>query len=275
MITSAANARLRRVAALNRSAGQRREEGAFVIEGVKMFLEAPKALLREVYVSSSFSTDGACKQKLADLGYETVEDSLFARVADTRTPQGILCVAAQPHYRWEDLFHGGNGEAARPLLPVLEDIQDPGNLGTIFRSAEASGATGVILGGQTADLFNPKTIRATMGSVFRMPYFYAQDLRPAVARLRERGVWVYAACLRGGKPYTQTDCRRACAFLIGNEGKGLREETVSLARERVYIPMAGQVESLNAAVATSLFLYEARRQREGMPGIPRGKAFPC
>ncbi len=147
------------------------------------------------------------------------------------------------------------------LFIILEDIQDPGNLGTIFRTAEAAGADGVIMSSWTADIYNPKTIRSTMGSVYRVPFFHVDQMEEAVRRLQKAGVAVYAAHLGGTAAYDACDYQKSTAFLIGNEAKGLREETAACADARITIPMAGKVESLNAAVASSILLFEAARQR--------------
>ena len=114
----------------------------------------------------------------------------------------------------------------------------------------------------TVDLFNPKTVRATMSAIFRMPFLYTDDLVGEIRRLREEdGIAVYAAHLRASKPYDETDCRKPCAFLIGNEGNGLTEEAADAASGRVHIPMQGSIESLNAAMAAGILLFEAARQR--------------
>ena len=148
-----------------------------------------------------------------------------------------------------------------PLLLLLEDVQDPGNVGTILRTAEAAGVSGVFLSGKCADLFQPKVIRATMGSVFRVPFRVEQDICGTVAWLQEKGVRLYAAALEGSESFFCNSYTEPCAFLIGNEGNGLSAELLQTADQRVRIPMSGRVESLNAAVAAAVFLYEAKRQR--------------
>ncbi len=149
------------------------------------------------------------------------------------------------------------------LLLVLEGLQDPGNLGTIFRTGEGAGVAGIILGGGTVDPCNPKAVRATMGSIYRVPFVSAEDLPGAVDRLRQQGIRTYAAHLEGKRYYDSFSFLGGTAFLIGNEGKGLSGELADRAEEYVKIPMEGQVESLNAAVAASLLMYEVHRQRSG------------
>ena len=146
---------------------------------------------------------------------------------------------------------------------ILEDIQDPGNLGTIMRTAEGAGAAGVIMSRGCVDIYNPKTIRSTMGSAYRVPFLYVDDLKAAIEKIRSCKIDVYAAHLKGETYYDDINYHRA-AFLIGNEGNGLREETAALADRYIKIPMSGQVESLNAAVSTAILMYEFRRQRRAV-----------
>ncbi|MCM1024956.1 MAG: RNA methyltransferase [Roseburia sp.] len=259
MITSSANQKVRQIVRWQQKAKERREAGVFLTEGFKLFEEAPAEMVREVYVSQGALEKNDCyavRDKLDNLGYETVTDDIFSKMSDTRTPQGILCVLRQPQYSLERLLSGD-----APLLAVLENIQDPGNLGTILRTGEGAGITGVIMSKKTVDIFNPKTIRATMGSIFRVPFLYVEDLQDTIRSLQKKGIRTYAAHLEGKRYYDSFSFRGGTAFLIGNEGGGLSRETAELAEEYLKIPMEGKVESLNAAVAASLLFYEAQRQR--------------
>lgn len=268
MITSSSNRRVKQIVQWQRSAKERREAGVFLAEGFKMFEEAPEGSVREVYLSESAyrkqDLSPALRDRLERTGYELVADDVLGKMADTRTPQGILFVVQQPRHTLSRML-----EAPSPLLMILENIQDPGNLGTIIRTGEGAGVTGVIICGETVDLYNPKAVRATMGSVFRVPCLYADSLSEVAGRLRERGIHVYAAHLAGKRYYDSFSFLGGTAFLIGNEGSGLSAEAAGLAEEFVKIPMEGQVESLNAAVAASLLMYEAQRQRK--TGGGRGK----
>lgn len=260
MITSSSNKRIKEIIQLNQKAKIRRERDVFIVEGMKMFLEAERNRIEEVYVSESAlkQLSNACIQKLETLSfpYETVSDEVFRKMSDTQTPQGILCVVKRYHYELEELLQFDN-----PFFIVLEDIQDPGNLGTIFRTGEGAGVTGILMSRHTADIYNPKTIRSTMGSIYRMPFVYTENLSAAISRLKEKKIAVYAAHLQGTQFYDECDYRKGTAFLIGNEGNGLREETAKQADTYIKIPMEGKVESLNAAVASSILMYEAARQR--------------
>ncbi len=263
MITSSANKRIKEIIQLNQKAKVRREKDVFLVEGIKMFLEAPTGRIAEVYVSESAKKQlsEACQNKMTEVSQmgapiETVSDEVFAKMSDTKTPQGILCVVKQYHYSIEEMLAVPNS-----LFVLLEDIQDPGNLGTIFRTGEGAGVTGILMSNHTADIYNPKTIRSTMGSIYRMPFCYLPDFSSAIARLKAKKITLYAAHLQGAKFYDACNYQTGAAFLIGNEGNGLKEETARQADTYIKIPMAGAVESLNAAVATSILIYEAARQR--------------
>jgi TrmH family RNA methyltransferase len=258
MITSVTNKKVKSIVQLNKKAGLRRKEGVFIAEGIKMFLEAPLESVLEVYVSEGFHKVSQIEQKLMQCGYETVSEEVFSKISDTQTPQGILCVLKQSHYSLKDMLEG----QGVPLFLIVEGLQDPGNLGTILRTGEGAGVSGVIMSKDTVDIFNPKTIRSTMGSIYRVPFFYADDIVQTVKALQKDGIKVYAAHLKGEESYSRCDYTGGTAFLIGNEGNGLSEELSEAADNYIKIPMKGQVESLNAAVSASLLMYEAARQRE-------------
>ena len=256
MITSASNAQIKNLIQLQKKGKARREQDVFVAEGIKMYREAPKELVEKVYISKSFSERAEAAEFLGCRNLEIVEDRIFQSAADTKTPQGILAVIRRQHYSLQQVLAGEN-----PLLMILENLQDPGNLGTILRTGEGAGVTGVLMSADTVDIYNPKTIRSTMGSIYRMPFCYVEDLGQAMAELKRRRIAVYAAHLKGTKDYDAPDYRGGCGFLIGNEGNGLTEELAARADEYIRIPMCGNVESLNAAVASAVLMYEAYRQR--------------
>lgn len=256
MITSASNQQLKNLSALMKKPKERKEQKSFVIEGTKMFLEAPPEWVQKVYVSESFQEENGHQSFIESYDFEVVSDSAFHAVSDTKTPQGILAVLRMPEYDWEELMAGRDTH-----LLVLESIQDPGNLGTMLRTGEGAGITGVVMNRTTADLFNPKTIRSTMGSIYRVPYYICDDLGEAIDKAKVSGVHFYAGHLKGSYMYDEPDYRQATGFLIGNEGSGLTDELAEHADAYVRIPMAGKVESLNAAVSASLLMYECSRQR--------------
>lgn len=257
MITSSANSQIKNMILLKKKARERSRQDVFLVEGIKMFRELPAERLQKVYVTPGFLGRPEHERLLEDCDYEVVSEAVFESISDTKTPQGVICVVKQYHYRPEDLTVG-----AAPLCMALENLQDPGNLGTIFRTAEGAGVTGILLSKDCVDLYNPKVIRSTMGSVYRMPFYYAEDFHGVLRQWKKQGIGLYAAHLKGQRTYDREDYRRPSAFLIGNESQGLTEETAKLADHYIRIPMSGQVESLNAAVASAILMYEARRQRQ-------------
>lgn len=258
MITSTSNARVKELVQLQKKSKVRNEQGVFLVEGVKMYQEIPQEQLVKIYVSETF----ADKQKeeinrLKDRRkLEYLSDHVFQYVSDTKTPQGILCVVRQSTYCLEDIL-----EAEDAHLLVLDNLQDPGNLGTILRTAEGAGVTGIIISKESVDIYNPKVIRSTMGSIYRVPFVYVEDLKEAIEKVKAHGIFTYAAHLDGKNSYDKEDYTKKTAFLIGNEGNGLRKEIADLADTWIRIPMQGQVESLNAAIATSVLMFETARQR--------------
>ena len=242
---------------LQKKARDRRETRSFVIEGVRLFSEAPAGKILKIIVSESFLKQKQAQKLLEGRRYETVSDPVFEMLSDTKTPQGIMAVIRQYEYSLTDLIPQGKP----PLILILETIQDPGNLGTMFRAAEAAGVTGILTDRNTADPYNPKTVRSTMGSIFRMPFVITDDLTASVTELKQRGIRIFAAHLEGSVSYDLQDYREGSAFMIGNEANGLKKETASLADSMIRIPMQGSVESLNAAMAATVLLFEASRQR--------------
>ena len=242
MITSTKNDQVKAVIELKKKARARNEQGLFVVEGVRMAAELPKDQVKSVYVSETFAKDPANAAFLAEYpGYELVSDQVFRQFS----------------YGMDEIL-----KSDRPAhLMVLENLQDPGNLGTILRAGEGAGITGLIMSRDTVDIYNPKVIRSTMGSVFRVPFCYTDDLEQTVLDLKARGIRVFAAHLAGKNNYEQEDYTGNTAFLIGNEGNGLTEKLSSMADTWVKIPMAGKVESLNAAIAASILMFETARQR--------------
>lgn len=257
MISSTSNQQVKKLVQLQKKGKARREQNAFIVEGIRMFSEIPDAWIQQIFVSESFLL--ANPDKLFGKEYEVLADKVFEYVSDTKTPQGVLGVVKMPDYTREDILKAVDGRA--PLVLLMENIQDPGNLGTMFRSGEGAGVTGIIMDKTTVDIFHPKTVRATMGGIYRVPFIIVDDIKDGIRLLQERGIKVYAAHLQGSCCYDEPDYRAGCGFLIGNEGNGLTDEAAGLADQYIRIPMGGQLESLNAAVAASLLMYEANRQR--------------
>lgn len=249
IITSTSNALAKQIVQYKKKKKDRDRDGIYIVEGIRMFNEVPKEDIVKVYVSKTLYE----KEHIEGTIFS---DEVFRYVSDTMTPQGVLCLVKQKNYKREEVVKGEN-----KLLLLLEDIQDPGNLGTMIRSAEAAGATGVIISKDSADIYNPKVIRSTMGSVFRVPFYYEEDMIGLVRDLKLQNVNIYAAHLDGNNSYDNVNYNKACGFLIGNEGKGLSEDLTKEANRLIKIPMEGQVESLNAAISATLLMFEAARQR--------------
>lgn len=258
MITSTSNVQIKQMIALLKKSKERKEQRAFVIEGRKMFDEICQDASRVVkaYFSDSYVKAGYADEVMRTVPYEIVADSVFDAMAETVTPQGVLAIVKMPEYSLEEML------ADAGTLVLLENLRDPGNLGTIIRTAEAAGVSGVILSKESVDIYNPKVIRSTMGAVYRVPFLYVEDFMELLKKLREKEVRLLAAHLKGKKTFDQADYTGKVGILIGNEANGLSEEASELANEKVLIPMAGSVESLNAAVAAALLMYEAFRKQK-------------
>lgn len=259
-ITSGSNPRIRQVVQLQKKRRERDETGLFPAEGIRLFEEIPTDRLEQIFVSDSFLQREDAGEILAKAeGKEifSVKDSVFAGMCDTRTPQGILALVRKRDWTMEEIL----SLSENPFFMMAENLQDPGNLGTILRTGEGAGITALILSKGTVDIYSPKVTRSTMGSLFRVPFLYVEDMAETVSLLCGHGIEVYAAHLEGSVPYDEPDYTRPAAVLIGNEGNGLTEQTAEACSRRVRIPMEGSVESLNAAMSAGIFMYEVHRQR--------------
>lgn len=256
MITSTGSAQVKHVISLLSKAKARREDKEYVVEGIRMVSEVPSDALVKVYMSETFADNNG--NSYGDKA-EIVSDNVYNHMSDTKTPQGIMAVVRMREYTLSDIVSGKENGA--PLILCVENLQDPGNLGTIIRMGEAAGASGVIISSNSVDVYNPKVIRSTMGSIFRVPYLITDNLLETIEELKNNGIKVYAAHLDGKGAYTDMDYTGGTAFMIGNEGNGLTDEAAAKADCFVKIPMAGKVESLNAAIACTVLAFEAARQR--------------
>ena len=259
VISSLSNPQVKNLTLLQKKSKARDEQGIFVIEGFKMFEEARDlGILRKAYASESFYHDILAENPnyFEQLDYELLTDSVFKEVSETKTPQGILGTVAMTTYSLDSML-----KTPEVCLLLLEDIRDPGNLGTMIRTAEGAGITGIVFGDSTVDIYNPKVIRATMGSIYRVPFYQTEDFYHTLSVIKQEGITLYAAHLQGIPYDTEGSFRRSCAFLIGNEANGLSEQATKEADTLIKIPMSGKVESLNAAVAAAILMYEVARQR--------------
>jgi len=231
----------------------RRKEKLFVVEGPHLVEEAVDQIKFVVY-----SENLPLVRKLEGQGIECLKISRkqFADLSDVETPQGILAVVKQQEHDLQSVLKVKN-----PLVVFCVEIQDPGNLGTIIRTADAVSASGVILSKGTVDPYNQKVIRASMGSLFHLPIVQADDVFKTIKQLKEKNIQIVVTDISSKKDFFAIEYRKPCAILVGNEGSGLPKEIVGLADRSVKIPMPGKAESLNVGVSTAVILYEALRQR--------------
>lgn len=258
-ITSRDNPQVKLAAALLARRKEREETGLFVAEGLRLCLDAADSgvAIRTLLLTPEASERYPETDRLRRAAGRTliISGALAERIADTRSPQGVFAICEKLDIRRCAVTIKGSGHYL-----LLENIQDPGNLGAMLRTADALGIDGVFLGGGCADLYSPKVLRGSMGGIFRVPFSAADSLLPVIARLREAGVPVYAAALEetaltAGK----VDFSRGGAVLVGNEGSGLPEELIAACTAGLMIPMAGGANSLNAAVAAAILLWEMKR----------------
>ncbi|MCD7825995.1 MAG: RNA methyltransferase [Clostridiaceae bacterium] len=259
MISSTTNIQVKEILKLQKSARERKKKQIFVAEGEKLAAEAAfYGRLEKIYLSVGLygKKSRHIEELLHKHDFEVVEDSVFRSLSETVTPQGILGLVRMPSYELEEILADD-----RKAFLVLDDIRDPGNLGTILRTAEGAGMAGVILSRESVDLFNPKVVRSTMGSIFRIPFFYADDLTMVIETLRANCIPVYGTMMQGSQVYDRVDYRNGAAIVIGNEANGISQRVAEHLTGTVRIPMAGSLESLNAAVSAAILVYEIARQR--------------
>lgn len=258
VITSPNNEKIKELGRLISNSRERRKKGLYIVEGIRMFREIENAALEAVIVS-----EGAYEGYRRELDvYETkllvISDKIYMELSDTDTPQGIMAVVKIKEWTVDDILKRGES----PFLFIIEKLQDPGNLGTIIRTSEGAGVTGIMLSSDSVDLYNPKVVRATMGAIFRVPVYVSKNLIQDIEKVKKSGVKIYGAHLKGDIFYNNS-YNEGCAFLIGNEGNGLSEEVSQKADALIKIPMRGRLESLNAAASAAIIGYEVLRQRGG------------
>ena len=254
-IGSAKNGEFKRLLKLKNAAAARKE-GVFLLEGERAVLELPPEWETEsLWMASSYH--GKLPARLPEQVFR-LPDDLFQKAAETVHSQGILAVVRRPAFVLQDLLPE---RGKTPLWIVLENLQDPGNAGTILRTADACAASGIICTKGTVDFFNSKVIRSCMGSFFHIPFVTVQSIEEAAAFVHENGGMLVGTHLRTSLAYTDVNFRQAAAIVIGNEGSGMSEEAANLCDTLVKIPMPGRAESLNASVAAGVMMYEAVRQR--------------
>ena len=258
-IESLQNPKIKLVRSLHQNKG-RADAEAFIVEG--QINEIPNNWEIKFYlVSQTFI------QKFGIYKYEqranifVADDKTFAYACDTMTPQGILAVCSKSNAKISEKIMDELLKVDNPLFLLMENTQDPGNLGTVIRTADAAGVTAVFISNGSVDAFNPKVVRSAAGSIFNLPFFVDIDIVDIVEKLMQNRINVYAASLDGATDLYSLDLSGGCAFIIGNEARGLSIETIEHCSKAVKIPILGKAESLNASMACGILLYEAVRQR--------------
>lgn len=259
IITSESNGQIKELIKLQKQARERRKTKKFVAEGIKMVLEAINFdKLDKLYVSESAFDRTAQRlgDKLERIPYEVVADNVFKQISDTVTPQGVLATVNMPEYDVKEILSD-----ERKAWVLLDDLRDPGNLGTIVRTSEGAGMSGVIMSKESVDLFNPKVVRSTMGAIFRVKFCYVESLIDIIEEIKKSGYDVYATAMEGSEVYDCVDYTKGAAFIIGNEANGVSDAVFEKASQRIRIPMEGKLESLNAAVSAAIIMYEMAGQK--------------
>ncbi len=237
----------------------RDKENLFLVEGFRFVNDIPKNYQISAYVLSQTFC-----QQYDTTAYESrattyiVDDALFQAISDTQNPQGILAICEKKETSLQTLL---SQNIENPFFIVAEELNDPGNLGTIIRTADACGANGILLSKGSVDIYNPKVLRATMGSFFHIPILHSLELSEIFAFLKEKQIPLYATDLTANQYPYALPLEKSCAFLIGNEARGISEMSKTACHTHIKLPMMGQAESLNASVATAVLLYEVVRQR--------------
>ncbi len=266
------SARVRELARLHQK-DARSETGLFLLEGpqaVREALQFRAELIFDLFVTDEASykhPDIVDMAEAAGIVWETVSIPVVEALADTRTPQGVVAVCRQFPVSLRKIF----GDVERPLLvTIVEEVRDPGNLGTIIRASDAAGADAVILSGRSVDLYNPKVVRSTTGSMFHIPIAVGAELSDAVSVCRQAGLWVVAADVSGTDvtEFSLAQRSKPTAWVFGNEARGLSEAALELVDDRVRLPIYGSAESLNVATAASVLLYHSAFVQRGLAGAP-------
>jgi TrmH family RNA methyltransferase len=254
-ITSSKNPLIKEIKSL-RNRKHREEKRLFFIEGEKLVKEAihEKMELVRIFVSGKYIKDSSLDYLKSD-NIIVLNEKLFKEISDTETPQGIIAILKQKTNTFNDVFNKNN------CIVILDTIQDPGNMGTIIRTVDAAGFSGVLASRGCVYVYSPKVTRSTMGSIFRVPICTGVNIVECIKDLKARDIKIYASHLNGESNIYDVDMIADFAIVIGNESKGISQETYANSDVLVKIPMLGNAESLNASVAAGVLMYECVRQR--------------
>lgn len=268
MITATSNNQIKNLIQLQTKASARNRQKLFVVEGIKIVLETPDELLQDIYISEEIINDSNIMKRIEDKlkkaechgckNLITVSSKVFKTVSDTVTPQGVMAVVKQKHDSLESILSVNNKEKT---IMILDNLRDPGNMGTIIRTGEGAGITGILMNSGCVDIYNPKVTRSTMGSIFRVPICISQNLTEDIDKLKQKGFKIFAGHLKGEDYDKHPHFFGNIGIVIGNEANGISDEVSQMADELIRIPMSGKVESLNASVAAAILMYEARSRK--------------
>lgn len=249
MITSKDNKLIKHIKSLMQKK-YRDENNEYIVEGIKLVQEAinENQLINKIIFCRELLS---CEIDIKDYEVEEVDKKTYMTITDTVTPQGVLAVICKPEKK----------EINRSVVFVLDKVQDPGNVGTIIRTLDCAGIQDIILSGDSAEPYNPKVVRSTMGAIFRVNINVENDLLSKLKEMKEYGYKIIASSLEGAVDFRYVDYSQNCVIVIGNESNGVSKEIQELADVKVKIPMFGRTESLNAGVAASILAYETIRNK--------------
>lgn len=262
VITSLQNDTIKLAVALKQKK-QRDAAGLFVAEGVRLIEEVCSA---DWQVETCFYTEAVVSNKRAEsllnllqekpCRMVKVSEAVYHKMSDTEQPQGIMAIVKKGGHLLSTIL-----AADKAFIVILDAVQDPGNLGTVIRTADAAGASGVVLTKGCTDLYSSKAVRATMGSLFHLPIVDGVSYDELIRSLQEKNIHMIATSLTSSSLYYEADFNQPVAVIFGNEGNGVSEELLCKANSRIFIPLLGRAESLNVAASAAVILYEAVRQR--------------
>lgn len=233
----------------------RDEESLFIAEGIRFVESAIESGVVKyiLYSEKLYSVNGYERVLNETIDSFEIEDSVLKEICDTENPQGVLAVCTKKEYNLENIL----GD----LIVVIDSVQDPGNLGTIIRTCDAAGVSGIVVLKGTVDVYNPKVLRSTMGSIFNIPIIFEDNMQNLSSIFLENKYSILATSLNTTKSLYDYDFSKKTVVILGNEANGVKEENMNLATDLMFIPMAGNSESLNVSIANSVIVYEALRQR--------------
>ena len=255
IITSKDNKLIKSIRKLMSSSKARKEQECFVAEGLRLCMDAVMSqakILYFLYTNQASQKNPVKIKEISDASEKSfiVSEDVYEKLTDTKTPQGFLCVIKIDKNSCTDITESGKKYLG------LEKIQDPSNMGTVLRTAEALGIDGVIMSSDCCDIYSPKVIRGSMGAVFRLPFMISDDITKTIIECRKKNILCYASTPKNAENIKNTDFSKGGIIFIGNEGNGLSEKVIKSCDKKIMISMKGRAESLNASAAAAILMYE-------------------